>query len=110
MSVFAGVSDVLLQGGHHPGPAGRVDHAQEDVDEVEVCEVVDASGVAEPEEVVGEGGKEEAGGEEVAQVHPLGDDPGDEERDRVERRVEVDHRVKFSFSLVLRYFMLFSVS
>ena len=102
--------DVLLQSGNHPGPSAGVHHAQEDVDEVEVGEVVDASGVAEPEEVVGEGGEEEAGGEVVAEVHPLGDDPGDEERDGVERRVEVDHRVKFSFSLFLRYSMIFSVS
>ena len=47
--------DVLLQGGHHARPPRGVDDAQEDVDEVEVGEVVDAGGVAEPEQVIRQG-------------------------------------------------------
>ena len=46
--------DVLLECGHHAGPASGVDDAEEDVDEVEVCEVVDAGSVTEPKEIVGQ--------------------------------------------------------
>ena len=61
----------LLQCGHHARPAGGVDDTEEDVDEIEICDVMDPSRVAEPEQVIGQGCQQEPCGQIVAQVHPL---------------------------------------
>ena len=62
---------LLLQCGHHTRPACGVDDTKEDVDEIEICDVMDPSRVAEPEQVIRQGCQQEPCGKVVAQIHPL---------------------------------------